>query len=359
MKLRCGVAGLGRGRMFVQTLNAIEGCEVAAVCDPNPNTLKDFSGLKTFTDYEQFLEEKLDVAAIVSPGPAHAEQSLAALAMGMHVLCETPCVYSIEEARAVVGKVEKTGLKYMLAENYIWQGWSQALLAMAADAEFGEIVYAEGDYTHDCRDYMLSDENGFVPYARREFHPRAEKTWRATHLPPIQYCSHTLGPLLRLMDDRAVSAFGLSITDRAAPGLVPTDLESALFQTEKGAVIRLTNGFTVAHPMALYYNIVGTRGSAKISSAGGTTGKWWSEGRGAPEGWQEFAAEMLQRRDGRNDLEVMLAEFIESIRRDTKPPIDIYESMDMTLPGIVAHQSGMRGGVKLDVPDPRNWAQDA
>ena len=46
-------------------------------------------------------------------------------------------------------------------------------------------AYAEGDYTHDCRDIMLADENGFVPYAARDEHPQAQKTWRATHLPPL------------------------------------------------------------------------------------------------------------------------------------------------------------------------------
>jgi len=356
MILRCGVVGLGRGRLFVETLEAIEGCEVVAVCDPNPAALSDFSGLKAHTDYEQFLDEQLDLVAIISPGPVHAEQTLGALERGMHVLCETPCVYSIEEAQAVVKAVEKTGLKYMLAENYIWYGWCESLLTMAEAGDFGDVVYAEGDYTHDCRDLMLYDENGFVPYAQRDQHPNAQKTWRATHLPPIQYCSHTLGPLLKLMNDRVVSAFGLSIAGRAAPDLVPTDLESALLATEKGGIIRLTNGFSVAHPMALYYNIVGTRGSAKLLSTAAMTGQWWTETREGLQGWQDFGDDLGQRRDGRTDLEVMLREFVDSIRRDTKPPIDVHESMDMTLPGIVAHQSGMQGGVRLDVPDSRQWS---
>jgi len=356
MKLRCGVVGLGRGRLFVRTLDAMEDCEVVAVCDPNPAALSDFSGLKAHTDYERFLDEQLDVVAVISPGPVHAEQSLGALRRGMHVVCETPCVYSVEEAQAVVHEVRKTGLKYMLAENYIWQGWCESLLPMARAGDFGDVVYAEGDYTHDCRDLMLFDENAFVPYAQRDRHPNAKKTWRATHLPPIQYCSHTLGPLLRLMNDRVAWAFGLSIAGRAAPDLVPTDLESALLQTEKGAVIRLTNGFTVAHPMALYYNIVGTRGSAKLLSTDATTGRWWSETREGLGGWQEFGEELQRRRDGRSDVEVMLREFVDCIRRDTKPPIDVDESMDMTLPGIIAHQSGMQGGVKLDVPDSRRWS---
>lgn len=356
MRLRCGVAGLGRGKSFVQALSQIEDVEVVAVCDPNRKALEGFSGLSQHTEYERFLDEKLDVVAVISPGPIHAQQSLAALERGMHVLCETPCVYSVEEAQAVVAAVEKTGLKYMLAENYIWAGWCAALLRMAEGGEFGDVIYAEGDYTHDCRDIMLADEDGYVPYAERDQHPDAKKTWRATDLPPLKYCSHTLGPLLWIMRDRVGSGYGLSIRGKGAPDLCPTDLESALLQTQKGAIIRLTNGFAVAHPMGLYYHIVGTRGSVMILRTGELTAKWWSETGASGKGWQEFPPERLERPDGRDGLVVMLEEFINSIRNDTKPPIDVHESMDMTLPGIIAHQSGLNGGVKMEVPDSRGWA---
>ena len=344
---------MGRGKLFVETLSRMEGCEVVAVCDPNPATFDGLSGPTAHTSYEHFLDEELDIVAVISPGPAHAEQSLQALERGAHVLCETPCVYSLDEARSVVAAVEKTGLKYMLAENYIWRGSFVRIQEMAEAGKFGEVVYAEGDYTHDCRGLMLADEDGFVPYAERHRHPNAKKTWRATHLPPIQYCSHTLGPILRLLDDRVVSAFGLSICGRAAPDLAPTDLESALFETGGGAVIRLTNGFTVAHPCSHYFNFVGTRGSAKMLSAGGVALKWWTEVEEELSGWQDLPTPLVERSDGRDDVAVMVEEFVESVRSDTKPPIDVYESMDMTVPGIIAHQSGLKGGVKMDVPDLR------
>ena len=355
MKLRCGVVGLGRGKQFVRALSQIEGCEVVAVCDPNPATFKDLS-CRCFASYREFLDEPLDIVAVISPGPVHAEQSLAALERGRHVLCETPCVYSVEEARAVVEAVRRTGLKFMLAENYIWMSWFAEVQGMAAEGKLGEIIFAEGDYTHDCRDFMLVDEGRAVPYASWKDHPNAQKTWRATHLPPIQYCSHTLGPILRLMGDRVVSAYGLSIGGKVAPDLVPTELEAALFRTQKGGIIRLTNGFAVAHPVAFYFNFVGARGSAKILNAGGTCARCWTEVGGVPGQWQEFPAEFFRAPGGRSDLDVMLGEFVESVRRDTKPPLDVHESMDMTLPGILAHQSGVQGGVKLDVPDSRFWA---
>jgi len=353
-KLRCGVVGLGRGKTFVRIFAARSDCEVVAVCDPNPTALAGFSGLKAHTNYDAFLEERLDVVAVISPGPVHAEQSVKALERGAHVLCETPCVYSLDEARAVIAAVEKSGRKYMLAENYIWQGWCVRLKEMARAGKLGNIVYAEGDYTHDCRDLMLADEAGFVNYAERDRHPGAKPTWRATHLSPLFYCSHTLGPLLHVMEDRVATALAFAVAGRAAPDLAPTDLETGLFETRRGAIIRLTNGFTVAHPMALYYHLVGTRGSAVVLRAGTTCAKWWSEAGEAVKGWQEVPPDFFQRPDGRSDLEAMIGDFVASIRQDTEPPLDVYESLAMTIPGIIAHESGMRGGAKLSVPDLRS-----
>jgi hypothetical protein len=43
-------------------------------------------------------------------------------------------------------------------------------------------------------------------------------------------------------------------------------------------------------------------------------------------------------------------EFISAILEDRPPLVDIYESLAMTLPGIVAHDSALRGGERLKIP---------
>ena len=242
----------------------------------------------------------------------------------------------------------------MLAEDYIWMGWSVNLKGRADEGLFGDIIYAEGDYTHDCRDIMLTTDDGYIPYAERGRYPNAKKTWRATHLPPLFYTSHTLGPLLACMDDRIVSAIGLSTGTRTAPDLGTIDLEVGLFQTEKGALIRLTNGFSLAHPMALHYSLAGTKGAVKMQRTNVSTLVWYSEAAG-PEmsGWQPAPETWLNRPDGENHLAVMVREFIRSIVDDTPPPLDVYRSLDFVLPGITAHGSAMQDGVKLEVPDLR------
>ena len=352
--LRVGVAGLRRGRTFVDLFNQHPGCEVTAVCDASEVALAPYRHLAAHTSYEAFLAEGLDIVAVITPGPAHAEQSIMALEAGADVLCETPCVYSLDEARAVVDATRRTGRRFMLAEDYVWMGWAVHVKRQADAGALGQVVYAEGDYTHDCRDIMLIGEQGYVPYAERHKHPNARKSWRATDLPPIIYTSHTLGPLLHAMEDRVVSAIGLSTGSHTAPDLGTIDLEAGLFETEKGAIIRLANGFTVAHPLSLYYNLVGTRGSIKVHRGGGDVFLWFSEAvEPKMKGWEPAPEDWWNRPDGEKHLLVMVREFADSIVRDTPPPFDVHRSLDFVLPGIVAHESAMRGGVKLEVPDLR------
>ncbi|GAG12595.1 unnamed protein product, partial [marine sediment metagenome] len=169
------------------------------------------------------------------------------------------------------------------------------------------------------------------------------------------YTSHTLGPLLHLMDDRVVSVVGLSTGCRTAPDLGTTDLEAGLFMTEKGNVVRLTNGFSLAHPFALHYSLAGTKGSVKFQQAGTRTFIWYSEeAQPRMSGWQPAPEEWLERPDGKDHLTVMVGEFVDSILNGTTPPVDVYRSLDFTLPGIIAHESAERGGEKMEVIDLRD-----
>lgn len=353
-RLRVGVAGLGRGRMLVNIFRDIGECEVVAVCDPQEKALQGYGGLAAHTDYDRFLETGLDIVAVITPGPLHADQAVKAMQAGAHVLCETPCVYSVEEAQAVVQAGLASGRIFMLAEDYIWNGWAESIKARAVEGCFGDIVYAEGDYTHDCRDIMLISHDGYIPYAERDKYPDAHKSWRATDLPPILYTSHTLGPLLHFMEDRVISAVGLSTGSKTAPDLGTIDLEVGLFETEKGSIIRLTNGFTLAHPYGLHYSLCGTKGSIKMQSAGAQSFVWFSEqAEPAMSGWEPAPQEWLQRADGGNGVEAMTREFVAAVIGSAPPPIDVHRSLDFVLPGVMAHESAMQGGVKLDVPDLR------
>ena len=49
-------------------------------------------------------------------------------------------------------------------------------------------------------------------------------------------------------------------------------------------------------------------------------------------------------------LPFLAAEFVNALIDDREPVIDVYESLAMTVPGIIAHQSSLKNGEQLAVP---------
>jgi len=46
----------------------------------------------------------------------------------------------------------------------------------------------------------------------------------------------------------------------------------------------------------------------------------------------------------------MIRDFLKAVATNSRPSIDVVKSIEMTVPGLVAHESAMKGGVWLDVP---------
>ncbi len=343
MSLRCAVAGLNRGSNFVQRLQENPNCEVVAVCDPRPEKLAEHPDAEGFEDFDAMLEgAEPDLVAIITPGPLHAPQSIAALDAGAHVLCETPNVYSAEEARGVVEMARKRDRRYMLAEDYIYMGWCGRLAALIGEGALGEIIGAMAEYTHDCRPVRpLSDAT--------EAHTRS---WRFTDLPPLAYASHTLGPLLHLMGDRCTTVTGIVGGRREIAGVEVFPLETAVLETEGGRTINLTNGFMLSHPFIWCAALYGTEGSLRVTNTDYRDPQALRVliSTDAEPGWRDLPMEWHARDDGRDHLQVMVDEFVASAIDGTPAPFDEARSMDFCLPGVLAHESGKQGGVKLDVP---------
>jgi predicted dehydrogenase len=343
MSLRCAVAGLNRGAQFVRLLQANEHCEVVAVCDARPAKLEEFAPIAGFTEFDAMLEEaRPDLVAIITPGPLHAPQSLAALEAGAHVLVETPNVYSAEQARAIVELTRARGLKYMLAEDYIYMGWCGRLAEVVATGTLGEIIGGMAEYTHDCRPVRPLS-------AATEQHIAS---WRFTDLPPLAYSSHTLGPLLQLMDDRCVSVVGIAGGRQQVAGVEVFPLETAILETEGGRTVSLTNGFMLSHPFIWCAALYGTEGSIRVINTDYRTPEALRVliSTDAEPGWRDWPMPWHERADGRDHLQVMVDDFVQAILDDTPPPFDEARSMDFCLPGVLAHESAEQGGVWLDVP---------
>jgi predicted dehydrogenase len=351
MTYRIGISGLRRGVGLARVFDLLSDCQVIAACDPERGALDAFGarfpGARLFTRYEAMLGAGLDIAVVASPVPLHCAQTLAALDAGCHVLQEVCLGQTVEECRAVLEMVRAhPGQKFMLAENCCY--WSHILSweELWRQGALGELLYAEAEYIHDVRTLMAGSDGA--------------PTWRAT-LPPIHYCTHSLGPLLKVTGDRCVTACGLATRSRMDPGPDHLDMEVGIFQTASGATIKILAGFRlVREPSFHYYSLYGTRGcleTARPPAALRTLAfleqvPHLQNMIEMPLGLDIPRAPSGAAAGGHGTAEYyMIQDFMESVRNDTDPPIDIRAALEMSLPGLCAHQSALRGGQPVPVPD--------
>lgn len=101
-KLNIGIIGAG-GRGGAN-LNGVQGENIYALCDTNPDVLAKasatFAGAKVYSDWRELLQDdQIDAVVISTADHHHALASLAAMKAGKHVYCEKPLAHTVHEAR--------------------------------------------------------------------------------------------------------------------------------------------------------------------------------------------------------------------------------------------------------------------
>ena len=348
---RVGLVGVGRGSGYGKLFADEPRCTIVACCDAAPDALARFQRELSlpdgacFTDYEAFLGARPDIVFLGTPIPCHADQAIAALESGCHVLSEVTAASTIDDCARIVEAVRRTRRTYMLAENCIywhfvseWKFWVQA-------GRLGEIVYAEAEYLHPIPTLVYDRENG---------RPR----WRAERA-PLHYCSHSLGPILDITGDRIVRACGLGQGHRVLPEapIGGIDIQVALFETAGGMMIKLLRTSVLPRRPAIhFYSLQGTRGFVETDRGGPAgPGRLWVEGmeqdEAIPVPRSDPTLPESARAGGHGTAEYLLVQdFLSCLARGHKPRVDEVRAMDMTVPGLVAHQSALHGGEWLDVP---------
>ncbi|NLE43254.1 MAG: Gfo/Idh/MocA family oxidoreductase [Chloroflexi bacterium] len=153
-RLKTGVIGLGVGRTHIQGYQAASAAEPVAVADVNEAALErakaDYGIPTVYTDYRELLaDDAIGAVSICTPDKFHAEQALAALDAGKHVLCEKPLALTAEEARAIVQKVRDTGLKFMMCHNYRFIPQFAELKQRLDSKILGQVYYGDSSYVQD------------------------------------------------------------------------------------------------------------------------------------------------------------------------------------------------------------------
>jgi predicted dehydrogenase len=358
-----GVLGAARGMSVGGLIDKLPNARVVAVCDRIEKRLQ--HGLSQteratgFDDYEAMLREPIDAVVVASSPPDHARHVCMALEAGKAVLSEVPSAHTLEDAQQIIDTVEKTNGWYMFGENCNYYGYIRTWKRMIDEGILGEVVHAEGEYIHDIRHMTWNAPDGtcLTPQEAAKV-PGSSKSWRNAYH-PIRYITHTLGPLLWLMEDRCTSVSCLSTGCRTAPEIGSPDLEVAIMNTESGSPIRQLCGFSVPHkPGGQWFCVYTTKGCVEWKRSNDDSPKVYIEGQDVSDkikaDWDMSPGIGPLKDSGHGGIDgAMVWEFIEAFRNGQPSPIDVHAGMDYTLPGIYASMSAEQGGVRLDIPDTR------
>ncbi|WP_108659153.1 Gfo/Idh/MocA family protein [Acuticoccus kandeliae] len=165
-KLRLGMVGGGHGafigavhRMAARLDDRYE--LVAGALSANPENARRSAldlGIaedRAYTSYEEMAEKEaaredgIDVVSIVTPNHLHFAPAKAFLEAGIHVICDKPMTVSLEEAKALVALVRKTGLVFVLTQNYTGYPMVRHAREMVASGALGDIRVLQTNYAQD------------------------------------------------------------------------------------------------------------------------------------------------------------------------------------------------------------------
>ena len=361
-KVKVGVLGVGRGSSMIKYCETAENAEVVAICDKweegllrKREELKD-DRITYYTDFNDFIRHPdMDAIVLANYATEHAPFAIKAMKNGLHVFSEVLPCQNLAEAVALVETVESTGKIYAYGENYCFMPAPKEMRKLYRDGTFGELEYAEGEYVHNC-------ESGWaqLTYGERDH-------WRNS-MHTFFYCTHSIGPILHITGLRPVSVTGFELpfnkrSERMGRRCGIAGVE--MLTLENGAVVKSIHGDLIKN--SVWYTLYGTKGRMESSREYAQNGSVLrlhtnfnpDADKTYPDNYQTYqptdalskAAESYGH--GAADFYTMYY-FTRKILGDANADvIDVYEAMDMALPGIMAYRSVLNGGIPMEVPDLR------
>ncbi|MBS1787289.1 MAG: Gfo/Idh/MocA family oxidoreductase [Acidobacteria bacterium] len=166
-RLRVGIIGCGglaQGAHIPSLLSMkdSDNVEIVAVCDVYQKRLDQAAaktGAKPFKNYHELLDQKdIDYVAIVTPEHWHAKMTLDAADASKHIYCEKPMTWSIDQAKAVVKKIQSTKLKMQVGVQGMSDDSYETAQRMIKEGKIGRPVQAQIDYSRNHKgDFWVAD----------------------------------------------------------------------------------------------------------------------------------------------------------------------------------------------------------
>lgn len=410
MGIKIGVVGAGIfSGDFIRLFKLHPDVEEVVIADVVPERVKDAMarhGLKRgYLGLDEMLAEAPDIdsVAIFTQRHLHGPMVIKALEAGKNVYSAVPIACEIDEIGEIIETVKKTGKVYMMGETCYYYPCAIYCRQKYKEGGFGKFVYGESQYYHDISE-MYAD-----------FKHSAGDDWRKpAGIPPMFYPTHSISMILSALPGehiKKVSCFGYE--DHNADDIYgngknywdnPFSNETALFSLSGGGVMRVNEFRRVGinKPSSYITAFYGDEGSYECS----VTQHTFQRGHSAPDGPRiEYLDELINtyryiedKHAGTIDMTkdpcsvryiegfspiqdlsrlpesfreknihahynshpFLVDDFVRAVKADKLPPNNAWDAARYMVPGLVAHESALKGGITMDVPDfgdaPKNFS---
>jgi len=356
MSISVGIVGLGMfGPSFVGLYKAHPDVHRIALCDLKADRLAEmaerFEITETYPSLDSICQSDIDALVIITQPWLHASQAIQAMRAGKHVYTAVPAAQSLEECDELIETVKRTGMIYMNGETSYFYPETAFCRKKAKEGAFGHFIYCEGEYFHDM-------SHGLYDVSKGRW--GSQWGWDKTGDTPMYYPSHSIC--------FPVSVTGGYITEVSAQGFIyPNDEwfrkdtiwknefsnEVALFRMNNGVIVRICEFRRIGHPGCVRCCIYGTEGSFEHNLAGAV----WADKHGSqvvqlPMDHEYLPEPLASNLGGHSGSHAYLVhEFVDSVNQGRLPRINVWEAVRYCAPGFVAHESALKGGELLKVPD--------
>ena len=348
------------------------------LCEQNETLLHDYANkfgfAETESSFDRLIDSDLDAIHIVTGIPDHAQMTVKALKAGKHVACTVPMATNLEDMYHIIEAQRQSKKNYMMMETSIYTYQCLYVKQLIEEGKLGRIQFMRGMHFQDMEawpNYWM----GLPPF------------WYATHaVSPILYLSGSYAKRIvargsGVMRDELKIRYGNpypiehALIEHNTPNLI-SEITRSLFATVFGYV----EGFTIiGEKMSFEWDIENEppflhtikthNGAVQLNDYG--RGRDIAIERAVlrdradllPKSIRKYSKQhtildsknpgmyIKQGGEHHGSHPHLVHEFIRSIVENRKPVIDAVTAARWTAVGVVAHESAMKNGKELDVPD--------
>ena len=397
-KIKLGYIGLGRRGMYMfnQCIIKMPDVEIHTICDLDIEKMERAVSITkengrpapiTTTDYRDIINApEIDAVLIMTGWDNRPTIIKDAMLAHKYTAIEVGCTETLEECYEILDIYEKTKTPLMMLENSCYDRFELMVLNMVKQGVFGEIAHCTGSYSHYLNAVELFKDVGKddeVTHYRLGHYIRGNRE---------NYPSHELGPICKFLNiNRGNRLLKLSSFASKAIGLKhytkkpygedsrhaqidykQGDIIDTIITSAGGETIRLTLDTTL--PRTHYSRNISVRGTNGMVTE--ETKAIFLEDAGMKEPVRDNLNEFykkyehplqkevqaeIQKRGSDNAVTfgvhangadwLPLRAFVESVKNQTMPPIDIYDTLTLLCIGAVSAKSIELGGAPVDIPD--------